>query len=502
MFSMVGILLIVWGFFEATAVNPNYDEYLKHLSMGDSLIIQKEFEPARKAYKKALAYNPKDSAVQKKLDLLNEANRLVEAKEYEAASNKFKVIIEIPAAEGLEGGSKRRRNIFSTPLSPDSNEPLNESDTENNSRNTRRLTLEISINDKGDLVLTVFGGQPFEDSSNPYKINGLDAQQTINWQEKGTQYVATISDWDLNMNEVKVSDKTGMIATKKIDPRETNRLLYKESVAEGDKLFKAGDYSEAIKAYEVALSYKSGDAYCLKQIEKCKEKETIAQIVKSRKSIAAGSFTMGNDQGFSNERPTRTVTLSAFKMMNSEVTVAQYRAFAKANGRSMPAAPAWGWRDNDPMVNISWAEATDFCKWVGGRLPTEAEWEYAAKGGNMSSGFKYSGGNALNAIGWYNSNAGKSPKKIRSLKANELGLYDLTGNVAEWCSDWYGRKYYGEGVSNNPKGPSSGSKKIIRGGNYLSSPNINGEDQLSLSYRNSRAPNTRESWLGFRVAWN
>ena len=193
-------------------------------------------------------------------------------------------------------------------------------------------------------------------------------------------------------------------------------------------------------------------------------------------NIPAGTFTMGSGASEvyrgSNETQ-HLVTLSAFKMSKNEITFAQYDLFCEKTGFEKPPDEGWG-RGDRPVINVTWDDATGFATWMGCRLPTEAEWEYACRAGSTSP---FNTGSNLttdqanyNGNFPYNNNAkGKYLEKtmpVGSYPANAWGLHDMHGNVWEWCSDWYGD--YSIPAPKNPTGPSSGSYRVYRGGSWIS----------------------------------
>lgn len=131
------------------------------------------------------------------------------------------------------------------------------------------------------------------------------------------------------------------------------------------------------------------------------------------------------------------VEVGSFYCDTKEVTVAQYRIFCMSTGRSMPSAPSWGWSDDNPIVRVSWNDATAYATWAGKRLPTEAEWEFAARGGKRMRYDRYSGGDTIDDVAWYASNSEGRTHDVGTKSPNQLGLYDMSGNVLEWCSDWH-----------------------------------------------------------------
>ena len=227
--------------------------------------------------------------------------------------------------------------------------------------------------------------------------------------------------------------------------------------------------------------------------------------------VKGGTFQMGDK--YNAPHP---VTLSDFLIAKHQLTFEEYDAFCKATNRTLPKDKGWG-RDRRPAIYISWFDAIDYYNWRsqqeglnpvyqvnqkavspnwqanGYRLPTEAEWEYAARGGQHNGSFKYAGSNDVNEVAWYDRNAGSKTQPVGQKKANELGLYDMTGNVWEWCWDWLGN--YPDKATNDPKGPNSGSGRVCRGGSWYSD-----RAYLHVANRGSKTPSSGSSDMGFRLA--
>ena len=184
--------------------------------------------------------------------------------------------------------------------------------------------------------------------------------------------------------------------------------------------------------------------------------------------VRGGTFRMGatSEQGkdaSSNEKPVHSVTLSSYYIGKTEVTQALWKAVMGSN-------PSHFKGDNLPVERISWNDCQEFIRKLNAqtgqnfRLPTEAEWEFACRGGNNSRGYKYSGSNYIDNVAWYTDNSGKKTHPVATKSPNELGIYDMSGNVLEWCSDCYGG--YTSGAQTNPKGPYDGSYRVFRGGSW------------------------------------
>ena len=213
--------------------------------------------------------------------------------------------------------------------------------------------------------------------------------------------------------------------------------------------------------------------------------------------VEAGTFMMGATSEmknpFRNERPVHQVTLTNdYYMGKYEVTQALWEAVMGSN-------PSYFKGDNLPVEEVSWNDCQEFISKLNSltgrkfRLPTEAEWEYAARGGKKSRGYQYSGNSNISDVAWYDGNSGSKTHPVGTKQANELGIYDMTGNVLEWCQDWYG-SYYSSSQT-NPTGADSGSGRVYRGGGW----GRNAVD-CRLSYRSCSTPFYRSSYLGLRLA--
>lgn len=215
--------------------------------------------------------------------------------------------------------------------------------------------------------------------------------------------------------------------------------------------------------------------------------------------VQGGTFTMGSTVE-KHETP-HTVTLSSYSIGKYPVTVGQYKKYCTATGTAMPDPPSWGWQDKHPMVNVNYNDAVSYCNWLGEtyggdwRLPTEAQWEFAVRGGTKSNKYTYSGSDDLDEAGWYADNAGGKTQSVGRKKANELGIYDMSGNVWEWCKDWYDKDYYTSSPSTNPKGATSGADRVLRGGGWDCSATL-----CRVAFRINYDPTFRYFNLGFRVA--
>ena len=220
--------------------------------------------------------------------------------------------------------------------------------------------------------------------------------------------------------------------------------------------------------------------------------------------VPGGKFYMGDDNSQVDRSPAHLVKLDNFQLSAYEVTQRQWRAVMDNNPSSYQC-------DDCPVNNVSYDDVQEFIsklnKTLGGhyRLPTEAEWEFAARGGQLevlhnvedpnAYGKQLSGRRLPQTIAWYQRNSDDHMHKIGVKKPNELGIYDMSGNVEEWCSDFYAATYYTNKPISNPKGPDSGPSHVVRGGSYFSEAN-----ELSVTRRAAYVPNTRSITLGFRLA--
>ncbi|MBI4725722.1 SUMF1/EgtB/PvdO family nonheme iron enzyme [candidate division TA06 bacterium] len=246
-------------------------------------------------------------------------------------------------------------------------------------------------------------------------------------------------------------------------------------------------------------------------------------------SIPAGNFTMGSLPGDpyaqTAEQPQHTVYLDAFQISKYEITNAQYKAFMDAGGYSNSAywtTDGWNWRTtnsitqpyywssgqynsgpsfpNHPVVGVSWYEAYAFCNWAGGRLPTEAQWEKAARGTDSSNYWPWGSTWDASKCNSYDNTAPdtfaySSPVGFFATGTSPYGVYDMAGNVWEWVNDWYQSDYYSVSPSSNPQGPATGTSRVLRGGCFF-----NIDYLCRVVYRNNNPPDPRNFNNGIRIA--
>jgi len=226
---------------------------------------------------------------------------------------------------------------------------------------------------------------------------------------------------------------------------------------------------------------------------------TLAEGVSFRMlPVDGGEFDMGGDE-YSDEKPIHKVRLGGFYLGEFPVTQAVWLAVVDGNN------PSHFHGENRPVESVSWNDAQRFIERLNARtgqsfrLPTDAEWEYAARGGAWSEGFQYAGSDRLDEVGWYDENSYGETKPVGLKLSNELGLHDMSGNVWEWCHDWYDSDYYAacqaQGVVTNPEGPKEGEYRVLRGGSYF-----HYAEDCRCAGRDHYPPGFRLGFIGFRLA--
>jgi len=287
-----------------------------------------------------------------------------------------------------------------------------------------------------------------------------------------------------------------------------------------DGYFKDKEFAKAKGKYKIVLDKNPKDPYAKKQYDACVKQinasasnnqpsqagnpsgNAVSRTPTNDLSIAmiyvqGGTFTMGctqeqGDDCYDWEKPAHQVTLSSFYIGKYEVTQAEWKSVMATNPSNFKG-------DNLPVENVSWNDVQEFIRKLNAqtgkqyRLPTEAEWEYACRGGMQSAHYKYSGSNTAGNVAWYSENSSNTTHPVGTKSPNELGIYDMSGNVWEWCSDWYGN--YSASDQMNPQGPSSGSNRVFRGGGWDGDAGY-----CRVSDRNGGAPGSRYNDLGFRLA--
>ena len=300
--------------------------------------------------------------------------------------------------------------------------------------------------------------------------------------------------------ELKTSAGSGSIST------ELRQLGYQfVETRSGASVYQNGPIKVAVfnpyqyKSYKVGFFFaRDKDAPVSAATSAAVETITVNGVSFKMIRVQGGTFTMGatSEQGsdaFDREKPAHQVTLSTFSIGQTEVTQELWQAVMGSNPSDFKGAKR-------PVEQVSWEDCQNFIRELNSltgrrfRLPTEAEWEYAARGGNKGNGHKYAGSSTVNDVAWYAINSGHQTHDVATKRANELGLYDMSGNVLEWCQDRYDS--YSSSSQTNPTGASSGSDRVIRGSCWY-----DGARSCRVSYRYGFTPSDRYDILGLRLAF-
>lgn len=357
-----------------------------------------------------------------------------------------------------------------SPSSGSNNRTITVSASENTSLNSRSATVTISASGVSSKTVSVTqeGADPYLSVNKSSLTVGASANST------GSFTISSNINWSIS--------------------EDTYWLTVNTISGSGDKTITVTVTTDNISSSSRSATVTiSGTGVSSKSVSVTQQNDPNKDMV----YLAAGSFEMGGDAFWSwTEVPIHTVNLSAFRIDKYEVTNAKYSVYLnealaaseiEANassvtkdGKLLMALDASycqisyssgvftvdSGKDNYPVIAVTWYGSKAYAEHYGKRLPTEAEWEYAARGGNQSQGYLYSGSNNVGAVAWYMDNSGGSTHAVASKQANELGIYDMSGNVWEDCNDWYGDDYYSYSPSNNPQGPSTGTYRVARGGTF------------------------------------
>lgn len=376
------------------------------------------------------------------------------------------------------------------------------------------------------------------DNEAGYKLSLASGDSAIN--QKNLQSAIKLYELALSY---KPGDNTAIIKLKSAEEAWLKEQQYLNALSAADKLFGTEDFVNAANAYLEALKIKPDDERATiglqnaREHQKLKEEaerprtytETVENISFKMIYVESGSFVMGNtwNEPAEKEKPAHEVYLTDFYIAENEVTVEQFRIFVQEtnyvtdaekygaslfwNGNQWLRRSEINWQydalgnkrtaesDKHPVIHVSWYDANAYCRWLSTktgrkyRLPTEAEWEFAARGGNKSEKYKYSGSNKTEESAWYKINSGGSTQPVAQRKPNELGIYDMSGNIWEWCSDWF--ESYSDASVHNPTGAATGTRKVYRGGSWYDEA-----DMCRVSSRKSEAPAVSSNLIGFRIA--
>ncbi len=367
-----------------------------------------------------------------------------------------------------------------------------------------KTPLSIDFEVKKDEVLKLVPEVISVGNSTPsdfgYSTISFDVVPYFDFSLSAFIYNSTIQNWELSTATILIENEGSVLYAGDIDAI-TNEISIRDDVSTYDMTISKPGYKTYVYSFshDSLQYYKLDDSYAPLKIILVTDSEGPTSPHEYI-TVEGGSFQMGDEFGVgqADEFPIHTVTVSGFQISKYEVTQAQFIDFLndiKCNSDGSYADSEYGnvtYINMDesfcplsiidgkfdfkgsinaptiecPAIGITWYGANSYCKWVGGRLPYEAEWEFAARGGNLSNGYKYSGSNAYADVAWNEYALEEYAHPVGGKQANELGIYDMSGNVWEWCADWY--EMYSNDSQTNPTGAATGSNRVGRGASYLS----------------------------------
>lgn len=357
--------------------------------------------------------------------------------------------------------------------------------------------------DAQEAVIRTEFSPPLETPWSPFRdwMETACGRSSGNFEVLARQGRGFVAAWGCERSRVtaRISFETGKITHANLE----SRVRFHRRSCADEALTECDETVEGETRIRATLVHKQSDRALSPDVLTVNPKDGLEYV-----KVPAGSFQMGcvPDDGecYPRERPRHEVRISRpFWLGRTEVPVEAYERFVSETGSAMPSEPRGledfndGWRKKShPMVKVTWREAQAYCTWVGGRLPTEAEWEYAARGGR--DGLKYPWGNERShdeANFWRSGglDVWKHTAPVGSFPANGFGLYDMAGNVYEWTADWFDEDYYGRSLAVDPPGPESGRFRAVRGGSGFINPAV-----LRVSTRLKNAPDARRLGVGFR----
>ncbi len=502
--------------------NKSKTLYMSFVNAGDKAAKEKSYDEAKLAYTEALKIKPNDASVIAKLNSINQniynsfmsaGNKALDEKSYNEAADAYNEALKI---KPNDAAALAKLSLIEKQKTQDVSE-----EAYTNYMNAANK----AFNDKSYVAAKIAYYEALKikpnDAAATARLNSINKNLYSDFLITGNKALSqklydSAKDAYNEALKIKPDDAAVIVKLNELEKQKNQDEAeeYKEIINSADKAYNNKSYDAAKTAYIQALQIKPNDVYAANQIQKIDtvlaeseiQKELSVQNNKEEKAneerddiktareiefnmmkIGRRGYKMGNDVGANDEGPMHVVVIDSFYIGKYEVTQSQWQRIMGFNPSAFKNCA------NCPVENVSWNDVMKFIEKLNEitnkkyRLPTEAEWEYAAKTQSLKD--------KIDNIAWYNDNSKSSTHPVGKLKPNSLKIYDMLGNVSEWCSDWYDFGFYNEsGSSKNPAGPASGKAKVIRGGCWY---DLGG---LSATARDKKRPDEKSKRVGFRLA--